>query len=326
MIISRTPLRVSLAGGGTDIKDYYGSGYGSVLSMAIKKYMYVTVNRRFEDDIRVSYSKTEIADSVDKVEHGIVRECLRKVGIAGNIEVTTIADIPSRGTGLGSSSALTVGLLNALYALTGNRASPKRLAEEACEIEIDLLKEPIGKQDQYISAYGGMQFIRFNADETVFVDPVICPPKTKRDIEKHMMLFYTGKTRNSGSILSKQKGNSSVNRITLDKMRAQSEQLFHELVSHRIDEIGTIMKEGWELKKSLASGISDPEIDKFYEKALQAGAVGGKLTGAGGGGFLTLFVPAEKQQAVRSALSSLKEIDFKIEPQGSKIIYVGDDM
>jgi D-glycero-alpha-D-manno-heptose-7-phosphate kinase len=326
MIISRTPLRVSLAGGGTDIQDYYRFGYGSVLSMAIKKYMYVTVNRRFEDDIRVSYSKTEIADSVDKVEHGIVRECLRKVGIASNIEVTTIADIPSRGTGLGSSSALTVGLLNALYAFTGHRASPKRLAEEACEIEIDLLREPIGKQDQYIAAYGGMQFIRFNADETVFVDPVICPPKTKRDIEKHMMLFYTGKTRNSGSILSKQKGNSSINRITLDKMCAQSEKLFHELICHRIEEIGTIMKEGWELKKSLASGISDPDIDGFYKKALQAGAVGGKLTGAGGGGFLTLFVPAEKQQAVRSALSSLKEIDFKMEPQGSKIIYVGDDM
>jgi D-glycero-alpha-D-manno-heptose-7-phosphate kinase len=326
MIISRTPLRVSLAGGGTDIQDYYRSGYGSVLSMAIKKYMYVTVNRRFEDDIRISYSKTEIADSVDKVEHGIVRECLRKVGIASNIEVTTIADIPSRGTGLGSSSALTVGLLNALYAFTGHRASPKRLAEEACEIEIDLLREPIGKQDQYIAAYGGLQFIRFNADETVFVDPVICPPKTKRDIEKHMMLFFTGKTRNSGSILSKQKGNSPANMITLDKMRAQSEKLFHELVGHRIEEIGTIMKEGWELKKSLASGISDEEIDRFYQRALNAGAIGGKLTGAGGGGFLTLFVPEDKHEAVRNALKSLKEIDFKIEPQGSKIIYVGDDM
>jgi D-glycero-alpha-D-manno-heptose-7-phosphate kinase len=326
MIISRTPLRVSLAGGGTDIQDYYAIGHGSVLSMSIKNYIYITVNRRFEDDIRISYSKTEIVDSVDKIEHGIVRECLRKVGIASNIEVTTIADIPSKGTGLGSSSALTVGLLNALYAFTGHRASPKRLAEEACDIEIGVLKEPIGKQDQYIAAYGGMQFIKFNADETVFVDPVICPPKMKRDIEKHMMLFYTGKTRNSGSILSKQKSNSSINRITLDKMRAQSERLFHELVNHRIEEIGTIMKEGWNLKKSLASGISDGEIDKLYDKAMRAGAVGGKVTGAGGGGFLVFFVPPECQQAVRGALSSLKEIDFKIEPQGSKIIYVGDDM
>lgn len=326
MIISRTPLRVSLAGGGTDIQDYYRTDHGSVLSAAIKQYMYITVNKRFEDDIRVSYSKTEITDSVDKIEHGIVRECLRKVGIASNIEVTTIADIPSRGTGLGSSSSLTVGLLNALYAFTGHRASPKKLAEEACEIEIDILKEPIGKQDQYIAAYGGMQFIKFNADETVFVDPVICPPKTKRDIEKHMMLFYTGKTRNSSSILSKQKNDSPKNKQTLDKMRAQSEKLFHELTNHRIEEIGTVMREGWELKKSLASGISDGELDKLYEKALRAGAVGGKLTGAGGGGFLALYVPTERQEAVRGALSGLKEIEFKIEPQGSKIIYVGDEM
>ena len=326
MIISRTPLRVSLAGGGTDIQDYYATEHGSVLSMSIKNYIYITVNKRFEDDIRVSYSKTEIVDSVDKIEHGIVRECLRKVGIASNIEVTTIADIPSKGTGLGSSSALTVGLLNALYAFTGHRASPKRLAEEACDIEIDILKEPIGKQDQYIAAYGGMQFIKFNADETVFVDPVICPPKMKRDIEKHMMLFYTGKTRNSGSILSKQKGNSSINRITLDKMRAQSERLFRELTSHRIEEIGAIMKEGWELKKSLATGISDGEIDKFYEKAMHAGAIGGKVTGAGGGGFLVFFVPPEHHQTVREALFSLKEVQFRIEPQGSKIIYVGDEM
>ena len=319
-------MRVSLAGGGTDIQDYYATEHGSVLSMSIKNYIYITVNRRFEDDIRISYSKTEIVDSVDKIEHGIVRECLRKVGIASNIEVTTIADIPSKGTGLGSSSALTVGLLNALYAFTGHRASPKKLAEEACAIEIDILKEPIGKQDQYIAAYGGMQFIKFNADETVFVDPVICPPKMKRDIEKHMMLFYTGKTRNSGSILSKQKGNSSINRITLDKMRAQSERLFHELINHRIEEIGTIMKEGWELKKSLATGISDGEIDKLYEKAMHAGAVGGKVTGAGGGGFLVFFVPPEHHQTVREALSSLKEVQFRIEPQGSKIIYVGDEM
>jgi D-glycero-alpha-D-manno-heptose-7-phosphate kinase len=326
MIISRTPLRVSLAGGGTDIQDFYATGHGSVLSMSIKNYIYITVNRRFEDDIRVSYSKTEIVDSVDKLDHGIVRECLRKVGIASNIEVTTIADIPSKGTGLGSSSALTVGLLNSLYAFTGHRASPKKLAEEACEIEIDILKEPIGKQDQYIAAYGGMQFIKFNADETVFVDPVICPPKMKRDIEKHMMLFYTGKTRNSGSILSKQKSNSKQNKETLDRMREQSETLFHELTACNVDAIGKVLKEGWGLKKSLASGISDGEIDKLYDKAIHAGALGGKLTGAGGGGFLVFFVPPENHQAVREALSGFKEVQFKIEPQGSKIIYVGDEM
>jgi D-glycero-alpha-D-manno-heptose-7-phosphate kinase len=325
MIISKTPLRVSFAGGGTDIADYYRTGFGAVVSCAIKKYVYCTINKRFDDDIRVSYSKTEIVDSVDKLEHGIVRECLKKTGIRNGVEITTIADIPSRGTGLGSSSAITVGLLNALYAFKGYRASPKKLAEEACEIEIEKLGEPIGKQDQYIAAYGGMQHIRFNSDETVILDPVICPPKTKREIESHLMLLYTGKTRKSGDIPSQQKNNSKTNKAVLDKMRGQAEQLFTDLTSLQIHKLGVALKEGWELKKSLAKGISDPEINKMYEKALKAGAVGGKITGAGGGGFLVLFVPPESHWSVRNALPGHKDLEFKIEPQGSKIIYVGDD-
>lgn len=325
MIISKTPLRVSFAGGGTDIADYYRNGYGAVVSSAIKKYVYVTVNKRFDDDIRVSYSKTETVDSLDKIEHGLVREALRKVGIRNGIEITTIADIPSKGTGLGSSSAIAVGLLNALYAFKGHRAGPKKLAEEACEIEIDKLGEPIGKQDQYIAAYGGLQHIKFNADETVILDPVLCPPKTKRDIESHLMLFYTGKTRKASDILSRQKSNSKMNKDVLDKMRDQAEKLFHDLTSLQVNKLGAILKEGWELKKSLAKGISDPDIDKLYEKALKAGAVGGKITGAGGGGFLVLFVPPESHWSVRHALTGLKDLEFKIEPQGSKIIYVGDD-
>ena len=325
MIISKTPLRVSFAGGGTDIADYYRTGYGAVVSSAIKKYVYVTVNKRFDEDIRISYSKTEIVDSLDKVEHGLVREALRKVGIRNGIEITTIADIPSRGTGLGSSSAIAVGLLNALYAFKGHRAGPKKLAEEACEIEIEKLGEPIGKQDQYIAAYGGMQHIKFNADETVTLDPVICPPKTKRDIESHLMLLYTGKTRKASDILSKQKSNSKTNKEVLDKMRDQAERLFHDLTSLQVHKLGQALKEGWELKKSLAEGISDPEIDKIYGKALKAGAVGGKITGAGGGGFLVLFVPPESHWSVRNALTGMKDLEFKIEPQGSKIIYVGDD-
>ena len=241
------------------------------------------------------------------------------------MEITTIADIPSRGTGLGSSSAIAVGLLNALYAFKGYRASPKKLAEEACEIEIEKLGEPIGKQDQYIAAYGGIQHIKFNADETVTLDPVICPPKTKRDIENHLMLFFTGKTRKASEVLSGQKKNSDTNIETLNKMRDQAERLFHELTSLQVDKLGHALREGWELKKSLANGISDNEIDKLYEKALAAGAVGGKITGAGGGGFLVLFVPPESHWAVRNALPGHKDIEFKIEPQGSKIIYVGDD-
>ena len=326
MIISRTPLRVSFAGGGTDIPDYYRTGYGAVTSSTIRKYMYVTVNRRFDKDLRVSYSKTEIVDHVDKLEHGIVREALKKVGLTEGVEVTTIADIPSKGTGLGSSSALAVGLLNALYAFKGYRASPKKLAEEACEIEIERLGEPIGKQDQYISAYGGLQHIKFNADETVILDPVICPPKTKRDIENHLLLFYTGRTRQSGDILTKQKGNTKNNKDTLDKMRDQAEELFRSLTSLQVHRLGEILRDGWNLKKSLAKGISDEHIDELYEKALAAGAVGGKITGAGGGGFILLFVPPDKQWSVRNALAELKEIEFKLEPQGSKIIYVGDEM
>jgi D-glycero-alpha-D-manno-heptose-7-phosphate kinase len=326
MIISRTPLRVSFAGGGTDIPDYYRTGYGAVTSSTIRKYMYVTVNRRFDKDLRVSYSKTEIVDHVDKLEHGIVREALKKVGLTEGVEVTTIADIPSKGTGLGSSSALAVGLLNALYAFKGYRASPKKLAEEACEIEIERLGEPIGKQDQYISAYGGLQHIKFNADETVILDPVICPPKTKRDIENHLLLFYTGRTRQSGDILTKQKGNTKNNKDTLDKMRDQAEELFRSLTSLQVHRLGEILRDGWNLKKSLAKGISDEHIDELYEKALAAGAVGGKITGAGGGGFILLFVPPDKQWSVRNALAELREIEFKLEPQGSKIIYVGDEM
>ncbi len=325
MIISKTPLRVSFAGGGTDIADYYRTGYGAVVSSAIRKYVYVTVNKRFDDDIRVSYSKTEIVDSVDRIEHGLVREALRKVGIRNGIEITTIADIPSRGTGLGSSSAIAVGLLNALYAFKGYRASPKKLAEEACEIEIEKLGEPIGKQDQYIAAYGGIQHIKFNADDSVILDPVICPPKTKRDIESHLMLFYTGKTRKASDILSRQKSNLKTNKEVLDKIRDQAEQLFQDLTSLQVDKLGEALKKGWELKKSLARGISDHEIDTLYEKALKAGAIGGKITGAGGGGFLALFVPPESHWSVRNALTGLKDLEFKIEPQGSKIIYVGDD-
>jgi len=325
MIVSRTPLRVSFAGGGTDLQDYYKTGYGAVVSASIKKYMYVTINKRFDDDIRIGYSKTEIVDSVDSIEHGIVREALKKTGVRSGVEVTTIADIPSRGTGLGSSSALAVGLLNALYAFKGYRASPKKLAEEACEIEIDVLKEPIGKQDQYIAAYGGIQHIRFNADESVVLDPVICPAKTKRELENHIMLFYTGKTRPARDIMSKQRNNSTANKDTLDRMRDQADQLLHDLASLQVSKLGNTLKDAWELKKTLSEVITDSDIDKLYAKALSAGAIGGKIAGAGGGGFLVLFVPPENHWSVRNALVGLREIEFKLEPQGSKIIYVGDD-
>lgn len=326
MIISRTPLRISLFGGGTDLKDFYELEGGAVLSTAIDKYIFATVNRKFDEHIRISYSKTEIVEKVDEVQHDLVRESMKLTGVDKGIEITTIADIPSQGTGLGSSSTFTIGILNALHAYKGEHVSAETLAREACKIEIETVKEPIGKQDQYIAAYGGLQFIQFNKDGSVFVDPVICSSELKEALHGNLMLFYTGITRRANTILSEQKKNSSSSKLS--ELRSIKELAFIGKkaleVNHSIDEFGRLMDEGWKVKKSLASGITNAEIDDIYEKAKKSGALGGKITGAGGGGFLLLYVPKSRQAHVRSALQPLKQIDFRFEPQGSKIIYVTD--
>ena len=291
--------------------------------MAIKKYMYVTVNRRFEDDIRISYSKTETADSVDRIEHGIVRECLRKVGIAGNIEVTTIADIPSRGTGLGSSSALTVGLLNALYAFTGHRASPKRLAEEACEIEIGILGKPIGKQDQYIAAFGNLRFIQFHPSGEVQVEPVDMDAEKKLRLGESLMLFFTGVTRSSSDILTHQRRNIASRLSVLQEMKKQACDIRGYLQDGKSDKMGDILHQAWLNKKQLAERITNPEIDRAYEAAREAGAIGGKIAGAGGGGFMLLYCHPKHQHAVRERLKTLsfRELPFSLERDGTKVIF-----
>lgn len=324
MIISRTPLRISFAGGGSDLAEYYKTGYGSVVSTAIDQYIYITVNKKFDDLIRVSYSKTEIVDSVDKLEHNLIREALKLVGIEKGIEVVYMGDIPLgwAGVGLASSSSLAVGLLNALYAYKGQHVSAERLAREACQIEIDILKEPIGKQDQYIVAYGGLQFIKFNKDESVFVDPVICTKETKVNLQNKLMLFFTGITRASSSVLTEQKKQTSKNYEYLDQMVELSSEMQECLRNNSLHTFGEILHRGWMLKRNLSSNISNPMIDGYYQKALDAGAVGGKLLGAGGGGFLLFFVEEEKQNSVRAALANLKETKFNFEQQGSKIIYV----
>ncbi len=322
MIISRTPLRISFAGGGSDLRAYYSHGYGAVTSTAIDKYIYITVNRKFDDRIRVSYSMTEIVDSVDEIQHDIVREAMKVTGVDSGVEITSIADIPSRGTGLGSSSSFTAGLLNALYAHDGKFASAERLAREACNIEIEILGEPIGKQDQYAGAFGGLNHIRFNSDESVFVDPVICSRETKELLNERLMLFYTGLTRRASTILTEQKKRTGGKLETLDEMVRLSEELRDALRSDDLDRFGEILHRGWCLKKELAGGISNPAIDDFYERARRAGAVGGKILGAGGGGFLLFYCDEGKQAAVREALSDLKATPFGLEPQGSKIIYV----
>jgi D-glycero-alpha-D-manno-heptose-7-phosphate kinase len=324
MIISRTPLRVSFAGGGTDLKAFYQHQAGAVTSTAIQKYIYVTVNKKFDESIRVSYSKTELVDHVDDLKHGLVREAMKLTGIDKGVEITTIADIPSKGTGLGSSSSLTVGLLNALYAYKGKIKSRRNLAEEACKIEIELLGEPIGKQDQYIAAFGGIQHIQFNPDESVYIDPVICPVEVKRKLESNLLLFYTGITRKSSTILEEQTRKTIDKIEILHKMKLLSEEVRDSINQHEIDNVGKILHQGWLYKRELASGITNPEIDNYYQSVIEAGASGGKILGAGGGGFILVYSSEEHHAKVRSALSDLREITFKIEPQGSKIIYVED--
>jgi len=323
MIISATPLRISFFGGGTDLKEFYKLDGGAVLSTAINKYIYVTVNKKFDEHIRVSYSKTENVQKVEEVKHDLVREAMKLTGADQGIELTTIADIPAQGTGLASSSAFTVGVLHALHAYRGKHVSAEILARQSCKIEIDILDEPIGKQDQYIVAFGGLQFIQFNKDGSVFINPIICGKRIKEELQSNFMLFYTGMTRRANTILSEQKANSSGKK--LNELRVLKELAFRSKkileIDKNPDQFGFLLDESWKVKKSLASGISNPKIDGFYNAAKKAGALGGKILGAGGGGFLLLYVPARKKKNVRAALAVLKEMPFCFEQQGSKIIY-----
>ena len=319
-------MRISFAGGGSDLAVYYRRGYGSVVSTAIDKYIYITVNKKFDDLIRVSYSKAEMVKSVGEVEHNIIREALKMVGIERGIEVVYMGDIPlgSAGIGLGSSSSLAVGVLNALYAYKGQHVSAEKLAREACEIEIDILGNPIGKQDQYAAAYGGFNYIQFNKDESVFVDPIICKRETKEQLNKKLLLFYTGIERVSSLILEEQRENIDNNETFLDEMVKLSDFLKESITDNGTNTVGKLLHQGWEYKKQIATKITNRTIDEYYERARNAGAVGGKILGAGAGGFLLLYCDENKQNQVRSALSDLKESPFRFEPQGSKVIYVSD--
>lgn len=325
MIISRTPLRISFVGGGSDIQSYFKYKPGAVVSSAINKYIYITVNKKFDNRIRASYSKTENVDRADQLEHGLIRECLKKVGIDRGIEVTSMADIPSEGTGLGSSSSYTVGLLNALYAYIGKHVNAERLAREACKIEIDILKNPIGKQDQYIAAYGGLQHVQFHPDDSVYVDPIICSLETKRKFEENLLLLYTGLTRSAHPILAKQSANMAKRldkKKTMSQMVTLTKKMQLALNENRLDSIGELLHKNWILKKTMTENISNKKIDVWYEKARKHGAIGGKILGAGGGGFLLFYAPLEKHKNIMKALLELRPFKFKFEPQGSKIIFV----
>lgn len=322
MIISQTPLRISFVGGGTDLEDFWKHTEGKVLSSTIDKYVYVIVKERFDDLIYINYSIKEIVHNIDEIQHELVREAMKKTGMTGGVEITTLADIPSEGSGLGSSSSITVGLLNAFHQYMGDQVTAEQLAQEACEIEINILGKPIGKQDQYIAAYGGIREITFHTDGSVTTEKVNINNSDYRVFGSNVLLFYTNLTRKSSTILSEQKKNMIDKMNILAKMRDQVPELRKVLESRSdMDKAGIILNEAWLLKKQLSHKISKPFIDEMYDKALKVGALGGKISGAGGGGFLMLYVPREKQNSVRKALKDFRELPFMLEPDGSKIIF-----
>jgi len=324
MIISRTPLRMSFVGGGSDLPVFYRKYGGAVVSTAINRYVYITVNQKFDERIRISYSRTEEARSVERVKHPLVRESMKMLGLRGGVEITSIADIPSKGSGLGSSSTFTVGLLNALHAYASRHAGAEQLAREACEIEIEKCGEPIGKQDQYAAAFGGLNLIRFNPDDSVSVEPIICKRETLQELQANTVVFYTGITRSASGILKHQNSALANERKKCEvtcKMVELANTLCEELRHNRVASFGEIIHEGWMAKKSLTGGISNDIIDAWYDKARRAGAVGGKLLGAGAGGFLMFYAPPDRHEAITRALK-LRRTDFKFEPQGSRIIFV----
>ncbi|WP_455668095.1 GHMP family kinase ATP-binding protein [Phocaeicola sp.] len=325
MIISRTPFRISFAGGGSDLPSFYRKETGAVLSTSIDKYMYIAIHPFFDrDKIQLKYARTELVDKVDKINHPIFREVLKMYGLTG-VDLNSIADIPS-GTGLGSSSSFTVGLLNAVRTYLGKASSGEKLGALACEVELDKVGSPIGKQDQYAAACGGLNFITFYGDETVNVEKIIMQPDKKRELDENLIMVYVGGEHSANAILRQQSAAISDQR----KFEAQRNmvklayQLRECLENNKIDDFGRILHEGWLMKKSLTSGISTSVVDEVYERGIKAGALGGKLLGAGGAGFILFYCPGERQDEFRMKIGGMNEMRFHFDDFGSKIIYVGD--
>lgn len=321
MIIVQTPLRISFFGGGTDFSSYYCSEGGVALTSAIDKYIFITIKARFDDKLRVGYTYTEMVDSVSEIQHELIREALLKTGIRRGVEITTMGDIPAAGSGLGSSSTVTVGALHAMYTYLGEIASAEQLAREACEIEIEKLCKPIGIQDQYIAAYGGLRFFEFKPDGLVSTERIELQPALKRRLNESLLLFFTGVTRKADTILDEQKRNITLRMEILREMKLMAYKARDEIKAGNLDAVGDLLHESWQLKKQLASRISNDSLDALYQAARKAGATGGKITGAGGGGFLLLYVPMEKREKVRSALAPLQELPISLEQDGSKVIF-----
>ncbi len=321
MIIIRTPLRVSLFGGGTDFPSYYLEHGGCVLSSAIDKYIFVTIKKRFDDKLRIGYTRTEMIDSVDQVNHELIREALRMTGIEQGVEITTMGDIPDQGSGLGSSSTVTVGALHAMYAYQKELVLTERLAQEACRIEREILGKPIGIQDQYIAAYGGLRFMEFTTNGEVVSQRLNLNERTMRRLSNNLLLFFTGVTRKADTILKEQKTNIKDKLSILSEMKQIAHIACDEILKENIDEVGDLLHKSWLLKKQLASQISNSALDEMYDTARNAGAIGGKISGAGGGGFLLLYVPQGRHEDVRDALKDFQEYPFTLGQDGSKVIF-----
>jgi len=324
MIITRTPFRVSFCGGGSDLPNFYENHEGCVLSTTLNKYMYISIHPYFDPDkIALKYSQTEIVDNIDEINHKIFRSALQQFNLSG-VEISSTADIPS-GTGLGSSSSFTVGLLNALNVYTGKYSSKGKLAENACDIEINRLGSPIGKQDQYAASFGGLNFIRFMQNGETVVEPVLAKKHTLEKLERNLIMLYTGDVRNANTILAEQAGNMSKRDKVegLIQMCKLTYELRRAIETDDLDAFGEILDANWQIKKELANGISNPMINKYYDTAIANGAKGGKLLGAGGGGFLLFYCEEERQKDVKKALG-LQELPFEFEHYGTSVIFVGE--
>lgn len=325
MIISRTPFRISFAGGGSDMPAFYKRETGAVLSTSIDKYMYIAIHPFFDKNkIQLKYSKTELVDSISDIKHPIFREVLNMHDLKG-VDLNSIADIPS-GTGLGSSSSFTVGLLNAVRTYLGKATSGEKLGQLACDVEINKVGSPIGKQDQYAAACGGLNFITFYGDETVNVEKIIMNHQKKRELDENLLMVFVGGEHSANAILKSQQAAISDQKKfeTQKNMVKLAYQLRESLESNNIDDFGRILHEGWLMKKSLTAGISSGGIDEMYERGIKAGALGGKLLGAGGAGFILFYCPKERQEAFRRDMGDINEMKFHFDDFGSKIIYIGD--
>lgn len=323
MIFVRAPLRMSFVGGGSDLPSYYRKKEGAVLSTSIDKYVYVAVNKKFDNDIRLSYSVTENTKSVTEIKHPIVRNALELLGISNGVEITSISDIPSQGSGLGSSSTFTVALLHALSAFQTKDISKDELGRLSSHIEIDLCGEKIGKQDQYAAAFGGMNLIEFKRDDSVEVSKINCTSETISKLQESILLFYTGRTRRASDLLINQSKNMAIqNKFEMmSTMVAYAYEMRNILEKGDLDSFGKLLDENWQLKIKMAEGISDSEINFWYRQGISAGATGGKLLGAGNGGFMMFYAPIETHSKIENALKPLRRIPFSFEDKGSKIIF-----